>query len=225
MLFKCYKRLSNYWFSPSLLQQYLRQQNANVSNNIAPSFSYCSQNISIRRFFLTRSNPTMTREQQPGEGHIAGSDVAISTSRGNGTSYRSRNGDNGTTAATPGTATDRILGRGKFTLAIDCDGLLMPDANRPGIFTSKSAEDAAQSFHLSTLLTVHTLYKIKIKCFHTCGPIEFDEGSCLRTLTSMGDWLVNHYRGMERSARYETWTNGRGGEWSDPDMVLIIRVE
>ncbi|KAL1598037.1 hypothetical protein SLS60_008525 [Paraconiothyrium brasiliense] len=170
----------------------------------------------------------MPSEQQPGEGHIAGSIIAISATRGNGeleASTGSRNGDGGNAVATLGTATGENLGWGKFSLAIDCDGLLQPDTNRSGLFTSKSAEEAAQYFCLSSLLPVSTLYKIKIKCIHTCGPIEFDEGSCLRTLTSMGDWLVAQYRDTERTAQYETWTNGRQGDWSEPDMVLIVNVE
>ncbi|KAJ4290985.1 hypothetical protein N0V90_010181 [Kalmusia sp. IMI 367209] len=167
----------------------------------------------------------MSREEQPGEGHIYGSTSTSSTTRGNITSYRQRNGSDGINPSSPGTATDRNMGRGKFTLAIDCEGLLMPDDSRPGIFTSKSAEDVAQFFHLSNLLAVQTLYKIKIKCFHTCGPIEFDEGSCLHTLVSVGDWFVAQFGGLEKSARYETWTNGRESDWSDPDMVLIVRVE
>lgn len=141
------------------------------------------------------------------------------------TRNRPRNGDNGATMATPEAITDRSFGWGKFTLIIDCDGLLTPDVNRPDIFISKSAEEAAQFFHLSTLLAVRTLYRVKIKCLHTCGSIEFDEGSCLRTLTGVGDWLVAQYRGMDRSARHETWTNGREGDWSDPDMVLIVCID
>lgn len=86
-------------------------------------------------------------------------------------SYRTRNhprnGDNGAIMATPEAITDRSFGWGKFTLIIDCDGLLTPDVNRPDIFISKSAEEAAQFFHLSTLSAVRTLYRVKIKCLHT----------------------------------------------------------
>ena len=101
----------------------------------------------------------------------------------------------------------------------------MPDVNRPGIFTSKPADDAVQFLHLNTLFMIRTLYKIKIKGFHTCGPIEFDEGACLHTLHNIGDWFVEQYRGIEKPAQYETWTNGREGDWSDPDMVLLVTLD
>ncbi|KAF2175860.1 hypothetical protein K469DRAFT_755980 [Zopfia rhizophila CBS 207.26] len=111
---------------------------------------------------------------------------------------------------------------GKFTLTIDCDGLLKPDVNRPGIFTSRSADEAVQYYQLSTLLMVPILGQIKIKCFHTCGPVEFDANACLTTLWSVGDWFVEQYRAIGKSVQYENSTDGRGEDWAEPDATLIV---
>ncbi|CAN9468936.1 unnamed protein product [Alternaria alternata] len=111
---------------------------------------------------------------------------------------------------------------GKFTLNLDCDQLLKPDTNRPGIYTSKSAEEVVEHLQLSTLLPVPILNQIKIKMFHTCGPIEFDEGSCLRALWSIGDWFVEQFQEIGKSARYEKSDRGREEDWADPDARLLV---
>lgn len=101
----------------------------------------------------------------------------------------------------------------------------MPDVNRPGVFMSKSGDDAAQYFQLNSLLVVPILQHIKIKCFHTCGPIEFDEDACLTTLWSIGDWLVAQYQVIGKTVRYDKETDGRGGDWSEPDATLLVYIE
>lgn len=111
---------------------------------------------------------------------------------------------------------------GKFTLNLDCEQLLKPDMNRPGIYTSKSAEEVVEHLQLSTLLPVPILNQIKIKMFHTCGPIEFDEGSCLRALWSIGDWFVEQFQETGESARYEKSNRGREEDWAHPDATLLV---
>lgn len=112
----------------------------------------------------------------------------------------------------------------KFTLTLDCDILLKPDVNRPGIYTSKSAEEAVESVQLHPLLLLPTLDQIKIKLFH-CGQVELQEGACLETLKAVGDWFVGRYRDKGKSARYEISNRGRADEWSEPDAILSVTIE
>ncbi|CAI6342376.1 unnamed protein product [Periconia digitata] len=122
-------------------------------------------------------------------------------------------------------AIDRSPAQGKFTLRIDCDGLLVSDPNRPGILTSKPAAEAALYFRLETLLTAPIMQQIKIKCFHVCGEVESDEGACLVTLWGVGDWLVEQYRQAGKSASYEKWTRESAEDWNDPDILLTVFID
>ena len=115
--------------------------------------------------------------------------------------------------------------KGSFTLIIDCDGLLMPDPNRPGIFKSKPAAEAALHFRLEKLLTVPTIQQIKIKCFHVCGEVELDEGACLVTPWGIGDWFVDQYRQVGKSAYYEKWVKESADDWIDPDILLTVFID
>jgi hypothetical protein len=111
---------------------------------------------------------------------------------------------------------------GKFTLNLGCEQLLKPDISRPGIYTSKLAEEVVEHLQLSTLLLVPILNQLKIKMFHTCGQIDFDEGSCLRALWSIGDWLVEQFQETGKSARYEKSNRSREDYWADPDATLLV---
>lgn len=115
--------------------------------------------------------------------------------------------------------------KGKFTLNLDCERLLKPDMTRPGIYTSKSADEVVQNLQLITLLSVPILDQIKIKMFHTCGPIEFDEGSCLRALWSVGDWFMEQYQGVGKSARYKKFNRAAEEDWADPDATLLVIID
>jgi hypothetical protein len=111
---------------------------------------------------------------------------------------------------------------GKFTLTLDCEWLLKPDTNRPGIHISKIAEEAAEHLQLDSLLSVPILNQVKMKMFHTCGRIEFEEGSCLVTLWGTGDWFVERYRENGKSARYEKLERDTKEDWAEPDATLLL---
>jgi len=111
---------------------------------------------------------------------------------------------------------------GKFTLTLECLWLLKPDANRPGIYTSKTAEEAAEDLQLPSLLLIRILNQIKIKLIHICGRIEFEEGSCIRTLLSIGDWFAERYQENGKSVRYESLERGTEEDWAEPDATLIL---
>lgn len=115
--------------------------------------------------------------------------------------------------------------QGHITLKIDCDGLLMHDPNRPGIFKSKPAAEAALYFRLETLPGTSIIQKIKIKCFHVCGEVDVEEGACLVTLWGIGDWLVDQYQQVGESAYYEKWVKETMGEWTDPDVLLTLFID
>ncbi|KAF2272699.1 uncharacterized protein EI97DRAFT_203522 [Westerdykella ornata] len=53
----------------------------------------------------------------------------------------------------------------KFTLTIDCDGLLKPSQLAPNTFVTKTAVEAAEYYQLPFLLAIPMLQEIKIKCF------------------------------------------------------------
>ncbi|PVH92877.1 hypothetical protein DM02DRAFT_260177 [Periconia macrospinosa] len=122
-------------------------------------------------------------------------------------------------------ADGQIPAKGNFTLSIDCDGFLMPDPNRPDIFKSKPAAEAALYFRLETLLTVPTIQQIKVKCFHVCGEVELDEGACLVTPWGIGDWFVDQYRQGGKSAYYEKGTRDSAEDWNDPDILLTVFID
>lgn len=122
-------------------------------------------------------------------------------------------------------ADDQNQAQGNFTLSIDCDGLLMPDSNRPGMFKLKPAAEAALYFQLETLLTVPIIQKIKVKCFHVCGKVELDECACLATPWGIGDWFVDQYRQAGKSACYEKWTRDGEKDWNDPDILLTVFID
>lgn len=111
---------------------------------------------------------------------------------------------------------------GKFTLSTECYGLLTPDMEKEATFTSKSGEEAARYFHLDTLLVIPTIDQIRIKCFDTCGRIDVQDESCLTTLWRVGDWFVEQYHAIEKSAHYEKVTDGKGRDWTQPDATLIV---
>lgn len=122
-------------------------------------------------------------------------------------------------------ADDQIPAKGNFTLSIDCDGLLMPDPNRPGMLKSKPAAEAALYFRLETLLMVPMIQQIKLKCFHVCGEVEYDECACLATPWGIGDWFVDQYRQAGKSVYYEKWTRGSEKDWNDPDILLTVFID
>jgi len=98
----------------------------------------------------------------------------------------------------------------------------MPDSNRPGIFKSKPAAEAALYFRLDTLLTVPMIRQIKVKCFHVCGKVEFNECACLATPWGIGDWFVDQYRQSGKSVYYEIWTRDSEKDLNDPDILLTV---
>ena len=114
---------------------------------------------------------------------------------------------------------------GKFTLTLDCSLLLTPDASRPGVYTSKSTDEVVNELELESLIPVSLLNQIKLKLFHTCGQIEFEEGSCLRTLWGVGDWFVERYRENGKPAQYEKLTRGIDDDFSEPDATLIVNLD
>lgn len=113
---------------------------------------------------------------------------------------------------------------GKLKLTVECDGLLMLDVNSPGHFISKPTVEAAQDFQLETLLAVPLIHQIKIKYFHVCGSMDVEKDACLVALWAIGDWFVDRYRTVGKSAKYKKWTISRAGDWGDPDAVLTILV-
>ena len=113
---------------------------------------------------------------------------------------------------------------GKFTLTLDCSSLLTPDASRSGVYTSKSAEEVVNELELESLIPVSLLNQIKFKLFHTCGQIEFEEGSCLRTLWGVGDWFVERYAENGKPAQYEKLNRGINDDFSEPDATLILNL-
>lgn len=113
---------------------------------------------------------------------------------------------------------------GKLKWTVECDGLLMLDVHRPGLFIPKPAIDVAQHFQLEALLVVPLIRRIKIKCFHVCGLMKVEDDACLVALWALGDWFVDRYQTVGKSAMYKKRTISKAAELGDPDAVLTISV-
>ncbi|KAF2259053.1 hypothetical protein CC78DRAFT_83942 [Lojkania enalia] len=127
-------------------------------------------------------------------------------------------------ARQPHSSENRLLG--KLTLSLDCELLLKPSPDRPGTFMPRSVDEVAEELHFATLLSVPVLDSIKIKLFHTCGPIEFEEGTCLRALWAFCDWFKEAYAMQGRAVRCEKVArDSRNEDWTDPDATLTVNID
>ncbi|KAF2014287.1 hypothetical protein BU24DRAFT_212600 [Aaosphaeria arxii CBS 175.79] len=133
------------------------------------------------------------------------------------TNARSRNEHQTTPSQRPPT--------GKYVLSLDCEELLKLSTNRPGIYVAKTVDELMQHLQLEALIAVPILHEIKIKMFHTCGPVELQEGSCLRALTGIGAWLVSRYEEFGKPARCEPEVDVDTRDWADPDAILQVFID
>jgi hypothetical protein len=121
---------------------------------------------------------------------------------------------------------------GKFTLRINCDEFLLPTTSssssshnqKPNV-TSMSVDQAVACFHLDSLLAIPIMQELKIKCFHTCGLFDLEEDSCLSTLWEVAEWFVQQYRAVGKEAECYASTEGRGADWAEPDVEVVIFID
>lgn len=110
----------------------------------------------------------------------------------------------------------------KFTLTVDCDGLLKPKVHQSDICTSKSADEAVSFFQLDTVMAIPDLDQLKVRCFHTCELLQIEGHACLEALWSIGDWFETKYQPLGKSVRCEHLTEKHMIDWTEPDATLVV---
>ncbi|KAF2741277.1 hypothetical protein EJ04DRAFT_558005 [Polyplosphaeria fusca] len=113
---------------------------------------------------------------------------------------------------------------GRFTMSIDCDGLLSNSSDDDGVMVAKEGSAAIQHFQLDSLMGVAVISGIKVKVYHICGEMKVSGRACLIALWQMGDWFVEEYGKVGIIARYEKLVDGRGRDWDEADATLIVYI-
>lgn len=110
----------------------------------------------------------------------------------------------------------------KYTLNLDCEGLLKPAPGRQNTYTAKSAEESVSFFQLDSVIACAELDRMKLKCFHTCAPLNVERDACVDALWSIGELLKAKYAALGSSVYCEHLTDGSGTDWSEPDATLML---